>query len=386
MARTTEHTQYGMTHETLGSLFAISDGMSYAWTAPMIPYLISDRSHIKTTLAEAEWLETILMMGALCGLPTTIYLVDKIGRKRSLLLASFTMILAWSTIALGPNIIYLYVARFFSGMAGDMAFVAAPMYVAEIADREIRGFLSGIIYLMMLIGCIIMYSVGPYFPFYVVSIVGCSVTLLEPNINVDEEILEISKAIERQKTERGRILDLFVIPSNRKGMLIMTVLNGGQHLCAISVILMNLHLILEAAGSIYIDSSQAAIIFSVVMLIAAAFASLQVDKYGRKVLLITSSILTGCCLLALAIYFNLKITGYDNILNVSWIPIVSVMIYAAVFKIGMGIVPIIVTAEIFPAKMKAIGMTVADAMLTVQTTYKNYVSIEYYTENYSNLS
>ncbi|KAJ8938238.1 hypothetical protein NQ314_011567 [Rhamnusium bicolor] len=375
-----------------GSLFAISDGMTYAWTAPMIPYLISEKSHLKTTLHEAEWLETTVMAGALCGLPTTIYFVDKIGRKKSILLATFVQMMTWIAIGFGDKMIYLFVARFFAGMAGDMAFVAAPMYVAEIADQKIRGFLSGVIYLMMLMGCVIVYSVGPFLPYYVTPIIGVGVTVTElfifafmpespyylfyknkpemakkslqyfrPNINIEKEIDEISSAITRQKTEKGRIQDLFLVNSNRKAVVIMTVLNGGQHFCAISIILMNLHLILEAAGSTYLDSSTAAIIFAVIMLAAATVASFQIDKYGRKVLLITSSVLTGICLLSIAIYFNLKNCDY-NILDVSWIPMVSVMIYAATFKIGLGIVPIVVTSEIFPARMKAMGMTMADAM------------------------
>ncbi|CAH2016101.1 unnamed protein product [Acanthoscelides obtectus] len=144
----------------------------------------------------------------------------------------------------------------------------------------------------------------------------------------------------------------------------MTVLNAGQHLCAYSVILMNLHLILEAAGSIYMDSSIAAILFAALMLLAAAFASSQIDKYGRKALLIFSSVLTGVCLVAIAIYFHLKIIGVD-VLAVSWIPIASVMVYAAVFKIGVGLVPIVITAEIFPTNLKTIGMTMSDAMFII---------------------
>lgn len=58
-------------------------------------------------------------------------------------------------------------------MAGDMSFVAAPMYIAEIADSKIRGFLSSIIYIMMLIGLILVYCLGPFFPFYAIPIAGC---------------------------------------------------------------------------------------------------------------------------------------------------------------------------------------------------------------------
>ncbi|XP_057665297.1 facilitated trehalose transporter Tret1-like [Diorhabda carinulata] len=378
-----------------GTLFAISDGMTYGWSAPYIPYLISDVSHIKTSKHEAELLETFFLLGSFCGLPLTIYLVDKIGRKKSLLLASLVVLLAWIAIALGNNMIYIFVARFFCGMCGNMAFVAAPCYIAEIADSRIRGFLSSIIYVMMLLGCLIVYCVGPYLPFYVPSIIGGTVCLIELLVfsrvpesamyllskNRPEEALEsikyfksycettkelddIKAVLEKQQNEKGNFLDLFKVTSNRKGIVIMTVLNAGQHLCAYSVILMNLHSILEAAGSIYMDHNHAAILFAALMLLAVIFASLQIDNYGRKALLIFSSILTGICLLSIAIYFNLKEYDYD-VLSASWIPIVSIMVYALVFKVGVGIVPIVVTAEIFPTNLKAIGMTLSDAMFIV---------------------
>ncbi|KAJ8971776.1 hypothetical protein NQ317_004340 [Molorchus minor] len=359
-----------------GTLFAISDGMTYGWTAPYIPYLISKESHIKTTLHEAEWLETALMSGSLVGLPITMFLVTSIGRKRSILLASFVILLSWITIALGNRMEYLF----------------PPMYMAEIAEHKIRGLLSSIIYIMVHIGCLTVYCVGPYLPFYVTPIIGGTVVVLELLIfstvpespyylllkdkpkearksleyfrsdsNVDKELKDIADAIENQKADKARFQDLFMVKSNRKGILIMAVLNSGQHLCAYTVILMNLHLILEAAGSIYIESSIAAIIYAAIMLFAATFASFQIDRFGRKALLIFSTVSTGICLLILAVYFNLKELNF-NVSPVSWIPIVSVMVYAAVFKTGIGIVPIVVTAEIFPAKLKAFGMTIADGM------------------------
>lgn len=375
-----------------GTLFAISDGMTYGWTAPFIPYLISSESHIKTNKEEAEWLETVMLIGAFLGLPITTYLVDKIGRKRSLLLASSVVIPAWIAICFGDRMIYIFVARFFCGMAGNMAFVAAPMYIAEIADQKIRGFLSGIIYVMMMAGCLLVYIIGPYLPFYVPCIIGVAVASLElltfsfapesplfllnkndreaakkslqhfkPYVDADKELDIMEAILEEQRKRRIKLSDLVTVKSNRKALMIMSVLNSGQHLCAYTAILMNLHLILESAGSIYMESSIAAIIFAALTLTATVFASFQVDKFGRKALLISSSILTGLCLLAMAVYFHLKALQFD-VLYVSWIPIVSIMVYALVFKGGVGLVPIVITAEIFPSNLKAIGMTLSDGM------------------------
>ncbi|CAH1153886.1 unnamed protein product [Phaedon cochleariae] len=375
-----------------GTLFAISDGMSYGWTAPVIPYLISEESHLKTTKFEAEWLESCLMFGSFLGLPFTIYFVDKIGRKKSLLLAAFISLISWIMIATADRMLFIFIARFSFGVTANTSFVAAPIYVAEIADHKIRGFLSSVIYVNMLIGLVIVYTVGPFLPFYVPPLVGIAVLSIElstfpfmpespyylfhqgrveaaiksleyfrPHRDVTVELRNISKAVARQKAEPGRFLDLVLARNSRKAIIIMTVLDVGQHLCALSVILMNLHVILEAAGSIYMNSNVAAILFAVIMLIAACLASLRVDKYGRKALIIISTILTGLCLLSMAVYFHLKLREYD-VRAVSWIPIVAVMLYAASFKVGIGIVPIVLTAELFSSNMKAIGMTISDLM------------------------
>ncbi|CAH1174078.1 unnamed protein product [Phaedon cochleariae] len=377
----------------IANLMAISDGMTVGWTAPMIPYFLSEDSHIRMTVIETEWLETYLLIGAIVGLPLTIYFVDRIGRKKSLLLSSFVLLVAWMMIALADKIEYIYIARVMSGMGGDMAFVAAPMYIAEIADQKIRGFLSSVIYLMMLIGVMTVYTVGPYLPFYVPSIIGGVLLTIELIVfsllpetpyfllfrnkieeaekslikfrssseSIKEELREISVAVERQKLERGKPQDIVLVKSYRKAMLIMAVLNTAQQLSSINVILMNMHQILGEAGSIYVHPPIAAIIFAGLMLVAALSASCTIDNFGRKKLLVTSSILTSLSLLALAVYFHIKESGLEY-RRISWIPIVSVMVYAAVYKFGLGMVPIVITAEIFASKMKAIGMTIADGV------------------------
>lgn len=144
----------------------------------------------------------------------------------------------------------------------------------------------------------------------------------------------------------------------------MTVLNGAQHFAGVSVILMNVHSILLAADSIYMDYNVTAIVFAVLMLIAATLAVSYVDKFGRRVLLILSSILTGLSLGSLATFFVFKSAGFD-LKYYTLIPTISVMVYAVAFKIGLGIIPIILTGELFPTSVKALGMTIADAMYVI---------------------
>lgn len=131
---------------------AITDGMAVAWTSPMIPYFLSNKSYIKMTRGEAEWMETILLFGAFSGLPVTAYVTNKLGRKKSLIVACSILILTWIVIAFTTTVLYIDISRFLQGLGLNMAFVAAPMYVGEISHKSIRGLLSSSIYVMSVVG------------------------------------------------------------------------------------------------------------------------------------------------------------------------------------------------------------------------------------------
>ncbi|KAG5875372.1 hypothetical protein JTB14_016642 [Gonioctena quinquepunctata] len=128
-----------------GTIFAISDGMVYGWTAPMIPY-----THQQPQSPQHYQIRSGMVRNG-----------DNVRIP----------LICWIN-ALADRMLYIHIARVFSGTTSNMSFVAAPMYIAEIAVSKIRGFLSSIIYLMMLLGFVVVYSVGPFCPFYVIPIIG----------------------------------------------------------------------------------------------------------------------------------------------------------------------------------------------------------------------
>ncbi|XP_066253148.1 facilitated trehalose transporter Tret1-like isoform X2 [Euwallacea similis] len=369
---------------------AISDGMTYGWTSPMVPYFMSNATHIIMTDNDGDWMETINLLGYAAGLPFTILSVDYLGRKISMILSASVGCLCWVLLLTTMDLKVIFTSRFLAGMAGDMCFVAAPMYIAEISDYRIRGFLSSLIYFMMVVGILIVYCTGALAPYWVTPTVGIIFTAcqavfvwflpespyyyvyknkyekarkalrkLRSHDDLNEELKEIEQEVEREKTEKGRPQDLIMVKSNRLALLISLILNGGQHFVGISVFLMNLQNILDKAGSVYIESSTASIIFAGIMLISTGIAAVIIDSFGRKFLLISSSFTTGLALLVMSIFFHLQHLGYE-VSNISWIPAACVMVYAATFKVGLGVVPIVMIAEIFPTTIKALGMTIAD--------------------------
>lgn len=393
------------------TLGVISDGIQYGWSSPAIPILESADSPVPISGDDDYWLEMLYMCGGMAGLPVTIFLVDKIGRKWSIIVASCANMVAWILIALADRIEILYCARFLTGMAADCAFVAAPMYIAECADARIRGFLGTFIYIMMIMGVLCAYCIVPFVPIWASSTVGAillvlqillfvwmpqspyyllirgqrekakkALTFLRQNGNVDDELKEIEQAVERQNSERGRPIDLLLIPSNRKALLIMGTLNTVQHFCGISVILMNVQVILEESRSV-IGGELSAILFGVCMLIASVGGSPLIDKFGRKVLLISSSLLSAVFLAMLGTYLLLmNVYNYD-MENYSSIPLIAILGYALSYKYGLGLVPIVTTGELFPTSVKAMGMSIADLVYTVMAVISlkvYYVTMQTY--------
>lgn len=350
------------------------------------------------TRNQAEWMETFLLIGAFCGLPITAYVTDKLGRKKSLILSCSILVATWIVIAIANRVEFIYASRLFQGIGLNMAFVAAPMYVGEISHKSIRGFLSSMIFIMNVLGVVVIYITGPLLPYYVPSIIASAILVFEIVVflflpespyfltvqgkhdeakeclrklrrsnNVEEELAEIRSAIEEDnKQERAVIREMVTVVNYRKALIIMIVLNSGQLFCSFEIILMNLHDIISAAGSVYITAATAGILFSIMNLIASTASSLIVDKFGRVKLLIISIILTGICLFLLALYFHLKIMGY-NTEKYSWLPVATIMVYGVVFRIGLGMVPIVLTCELFASRIKSFGMTFSDGVYIVSS-------------------
>ncbi|KAK4876106.1 hypothetical protein RN001_012528 [Aquatica leii] len=384
------------------SISGISNGMQAGWTAPVLPLLEKPDSTIDITETDVVWLESILWIGSIVGLPLTVVMLNKFGSKISTLIAAVENLVAWILIACATSKEFLYVGRLLGGIGSNNAFVSTPIYIAEITDKRIRGFFGTFTYTTMLMGLIVVYSVAPFVSLPISSAVGAlflviqlltfpfmpdtpyylllkgkkdkarkSLQFVRASEDVGKELDEIGVAIERQKNEPGRCIDLCTVKSNRKGVIIMTILNFTQHFSGISVTFMNIHSILEDA--VFLSPNLSAILFAVLMLLSALCASVVVDKIGRKLILGSSCFLTAVCLFLMAVYFTLehleiKVQSYN------WVLSSTMMLYAICFKFGIGLIPIVMTAEIFPSNVKAFGVTIADVMYV---TF-GFISIQLY--------
>lgn len=378
--------------------------MAYGWTSPMIPKLMeSPDSPIKISKSDEMWIETIMLIGCVIGLPFAIFAIDRIGRKYCIIISVLISVFSWILLAFANRIELLLTARFFFGTSGVIAFITATIYVAEISEKHIRGFLCNILTIMMLLGMVMVYSIAPYVSVVVSSFIPAGLLVFQlctfsfmpespyflliknqkenarkslkwfrNSKNVDEEMNEIVAAVERQQSERGKPQDLFLVKSNRKAIIVMTVINASVHFSGFTALSMNIHSIISAAGNTYLDSNSIAIIFAVVMFLANILSSSLVDKYGRRILLVSSCFLTGLSLMTLASCFIAKHLNVDAEMC-KIVPISSLVLYALMFKIGLGTVSGILPGELFPTKVKSIAVTVSEAVHVVFSMASVYV-------------
>lgn len=378
--------------------------MAYGWTSPMIPKLMeSSDSPIKITKNDEMWIETLMLIGSTIGLPFTTIAIDRIGRKNCMLISALLATCCWTLLAFADRIELILVVRFFFGTAGVIAFVTTTIYVAEISDKEIRGFLGNALMVMMLLGMVLIYSIAPYVSVFVSSLIAAGLLIFQlvtfsfipespyfllmknqkerakrslkwfrNSENVDVEMEEIVAAVERQQSERGKPLDLFLVASNRRATLLMSFLNAAVHFSGFTALSMNLHSIINESGSTYLGNDYIAIIFAVLMLLTNIVSSSLIDKLGRRILLVLSSFLTGLSLITLASCFTIKQLNIET-QTCKIIPMTSVALYAVMFKIGLGTVPGVLPGELFPTKVKSVAVTMSELVHTVFSTASVYV-------------
>lgn len=125
-------------NQFLANLATVLYGIFIAWSSPYIPLLQSKDSPLGKPLndEEASW---IAASGGFGGLASTFicgWLLEKIGRKRTLMIIGIPQILSWLLILFGTSSKYLLLARVLGGLSGGGAFTVVPVFISEIADDE----------------------------------------------------------------------------------------------------------------------------------------------------------------------------------------------------------------------------------------------------------
>ncbi|WP_223257006.1 sugar porter family MFS transporter [Arthrobacter globiformis] len=137
-----------------GLLFGFDTGV----IAGALVYLREDFG--LTALTEGLVVTSLLFPGATAGALLGGPVADRIGRKKSLVLAGAIFSIATVACALAPNVLVLVAARIALGYAVGVASVVVPLYLAEMAPASQRGRIVTVNQLMLVIGLFLAFVIN----------------------------------------------------------------------------------------------------------------------------------------------------------------------------------------------------------------------------------
>ncbi|XP_060528575.1 facilitated trehalose transporter Tret1-like [Cylas formicarius] len=372
----------------LASLTSFGAGISLSWTSPVFPKLQSAESPFGAPIdtLQKSWIISLLSVGQVIGPFIFGYFSDKIGRKKTMILIAFPLLVGFVILAFATDVRLYYVARILHGLglAGCMTVIA--MYIAEITQQHNRGKFSCISVLLVSSGVLFPYLVGPFLSikmFCLVSIIPLVVFLVlfpifvpespvylvksgdldaagwalaklrNRNVSsIEKDLLEIREFVSANSDEKQGIRNLFQSKVLRRALLLGLGISAIPQLTGISVVVGVLHNIFGATENI-ISAKYASIIVGTIKVLAIFVTSAIIERLGRRFLLLFSAIGISIVLSILGLYFFLQSRNPELVQNLWFLPLVCMVLYFVCFNLGMGPVSMTVLNEIFPSNVRS---------------------------------
>ncbi|KAK9288742.1 hypothetical protein L1049_017206 [Liquidambar formosana] len=337
------------------------------------------REDLDLSLAEYSTFGSILTIGAMIGAITSGRIADFIGRKGAMRMSAGFCITGWLVVYFSMGALSLDMGRFFTGYGIGVFSYVVPIYIAEIAPKNLRGGLTTINQLMIVCGASVAFLTGTVVTWRTLALTGlvpCIVLLVGlcfvpesprwlakvglekefeaalrrlrgKDADVSHEAAEIQNNIESlQNIPKAKMLDLFQSRYIRS-VIIGVGLMVFQQFGGINGIGFYASETFVSAG---LSSPKiGTIAYACVQVPITLVGAVLIDKSGRRPLIMVSATGTFLGSFLAGTSFYLKNHG----LLLEWVPVLAVagvLIYIAAFSIGLGAVPWVIMSEVRPSR------------------------------------
>lgn len=371
----------------LVAMVSCTYGLMTAWSSPFIVKITQDKVNYNISEDQAAYFTLIPPITMVTFCPFFSKMNDIFGRKTSLQMMIIPYIISLILTAVAENVYVFYASRFFAGLGDACHFASVPMYIGEITTPSVRGTWGNTISVFIFLGQFLINLIGQQFsvwvsayiclplpiaflilslylpesPFYCVmkgNEEGAkhSLRILRGDKSLDQDFHNLKLDVDRQMSERGRWLDLFVIGSNRRAFIGGLFLRISQQFSAITVFNVYVQFIFEKSGT-KIDAKMSALVVTFVLFFITLIAAFTVENFGRRKTYMCSLLACALCLLANGVYFILDQFTNTNLSTVNWLPLVFSVVYIIFCAFGIGMLPTLMLGEIFSASIKAYGLS-----------------------------
>ncbi|KAG5236107.1 sugar transporter ERD [Salix suchowensis] len=342
------------------------------------------REDLNLSIAEYSMFGSILTIGAMFGAITSGRIADFIGRKGAMRLSACFCITGWLAVFFSTGPSSLDAGRILTGYGIGVFSYVVPIFIAEIAPKNLRGGLTTLNQLMIVTGSSTAFLIGSAITWRGLALTGIvpCVFLLVGLCFVPESPRWLAKVgLEKEFREalqklRGKDADVTreaaeiqVYLETLQALPKAKLLNLLESKYIRSVIIGVALMVFQQFGGIngvgfYASETFASAGLSSAKIGTIAYACIQIpitmlgavlmDKSGRRPLIMISA--TGTFLGSFLAGTSFFLKGHGLLLE--WVPILAVagvLIYVSAFSIGMGAVPWVIMSEIFPINIKGIA-------------------------------
>lgn len=375
---------------------AFSSGCTFGWSAPVLKQLLSDSSPIPMTPDESSWVIAIIELGNYISPIPTGFIVDRIGRKWTLLATGPITAISWLIALYSRTVFGLYTMRTLQGFSMATCYMITPMYIGEISEDRIRGTIGTIFQISSQLGILYTYVLGSelsYFHFTIASLIVPIIFIVtfvfmpeSPHYYISKK--EEKKAIEslkwlRNTSEEGIQAELklikesvnssrtksrtsfreFIGKSNMQPFVTIIFIIVFRSFTGVQSIIAYANTVFESTDT-FMNPKYVSVLFAVMLLFSIFPSTYFIDKAGRRVLFLTSSF--GCAVSSFIayVYYYTTINLHYSIPYTNWIPFVSISMLGVFFNLGFGSLFAPLMSEYFSSNMKAASSTILNIWST----------------------
>jgi sugar porter (SP) family MFS transporter len=357
-------------------------GFDFAVISGALPFL---RHEFALTAWWEGFLTGSMALGCIVGCVIAGALADKYGRKPGLLTAAIIFALSSLGMALSGSLTIFIIMRFAAGIGVGMASMLSPMYIAEVSPAAVRGRNVAINQLTIVLGILITNLInylladsGPDAWRYMFGLgMAPSLLFLIGVWWLPESPRWLMQANQQQKAQQvlnkigdarfadatatdikrslhgpGKVslADVFA-RGVRPAVVVGITLAVFQQLCGINVVFNYTSTIFESVGASLNQQLFETVAIGVVNLLFTLIAMWQVDKLGRKPLMLLGA--GGLSIIYVVLAILLK--------NQAAASMVSILVLVAIALYATSLAPVtwVLIAEIFPNQVRSKATSVA---------------------------
>ncbi|CAH0475363.1 unnamed protein product [Peronospora belbahrii] len=345
------------------------------------------------------WYNMVYNIGCLMGALIGGYVADRFGRRATIFSAGVLFCIGTSWLCLNPakNHMLTYAARVVQGLGVGNSSFSLPLFGSEMAPKELRARLSGLMVLPVTFGqwlanlvnilvennihgWRISNAVAMAAPIIVMCGIFCVpesprwtyqhkgkekaekvLKRLRQTENVQRELAAIGDQIAKESNE-GPGLQELLEPSIRKRIIIAMVFQLGQQATGINPIMTYGSMIFQdiTGAGIY-----ASLLLSGVNCLSTMPGLFMLDKFGRRQMALIGA--CGMCIghLFAAVLFTMICEGDVNDAGCpllgGWFICIGTAFFVCSYAVSWGAVPWIYCSEIFPMNVRATAVSFSTA-------------------------